>query len=248
MIHLARDVGGTPGAIAIRRVVLGDQVETDITLGGMRLRGVLLPCAALTLDEVAAAEMSAGSRDDSEERVVARGRLLHLRGYPGRGSQIDMEFDEQPDAIEFLRTDTDGPWWRVSHVWLDGTSVDGWVHRDELMPKKGGVLHDSPGFEPPTPVSCSREPRARNNEQLARGTVTPGTRVYAARGIGPWATVKTLEPVTLRYLSHDDWMEIVSVPGLVSAAECPEKSTVLEDAWVPRSAVKLLPPPAETTP
>ena len=57
--------------------------------------------------------------------------------------------------------------------------------------------------------------------------------------ISAWGTLKTAEPLTVRWLPKDDWVSIVGVPGIVSAGECPDNSTVLDEAWVPRQAVQL---------
>jgi hypothetical protein len=238
MVHLARDTGGVPGGIVLHKVVRGSYAEVDVRVGDVKIAGLLLPCSALTLDAVAPPEMSGGETGD-EDRFVAKTNVLHLRAFPNRGSQIDLELG-QPDAIEFRRVEAQGRWWRISHVWLDGTSLDGWVQADALAPAKHGALHDSPGYEPPTSTPCTRAPKARDNERLARATIAAGTKVFAGRDVGEWATVRTTEPVTVRYLARDEWMELVTVPGLASASECPEGSTVLEDAWVPRAAVHLL--------
>jgi hypothetical protein len=42
----------------------------------------------------------------------------------------------------------------------------------------------------------------------------------------------------VRYTPGERWVELVGVPGFATADEC-ETATVLDEAWVPRTAVKL---------
>jgi hypothetical protein len=42
----------------------------------------------------------------------------------------------------------------------------------------------------------------------------------------------------VRYTPGERWVELVGVPGFATADEC-EAGTVLDEAWVPRAAVKL---------
>ncbi len=92
------------------------------------------------------------------------------------------------------------------------------------------------------PPACARDVVTRAGARVRPARVTPGTSVYAARYLGPWATARGGQ-VTVRAGAKDDWVEIVSVAGIVSAGECAENSTVLDDAWVPRAAVQLLDEP-----
>jgi hypothetical protein len=246
-VHLARDLGGFAGGIVLRKA-RGGQVEADVALGEVKLRGLLLRCQALTLDEVKPAELRREHDEDGGERFVSRNKTLRLRGYPNRGSQIDIELGARLDAIDFRHTQTEGAWWRISHAWPDGTSLDGWVQKADLEPHRRGALHDDHGFEPPVPIGCKRAPVARGSERIGKATIAPGTKVYAARDTSPWATTRITEPVSVRYLPRDEWAEIVTVPGLVGGAECPQRSTALDDAWVPRAAIKLVDAPPEPAP
>jgi hypothetical protein len=61
--------------------------------------------------------------------------------------------------------------------------------------------------------------------------------VFGARYLGPWAKVADGSKLQLRVRAKDDWVEIVTVPGVACS---------IDDAWIPRSAAKL--PPEATTP
>jgi hypothetical protein len=210
-------------------------VEAEVQLGPVKLRGLSLPCNSLTLDPVKAPEPRDVS--DEGESFVAAGNKLHLRSAAGSGHEIDIELGEDSSVLDLHRLESSGAWVRVSTHWADGTTVVGWVKRDELKP--AAPRHEPLGEPFGSGAACTREVQARPGERLASARIAAGTSIYAARFIGAWGTLKSAGTYTVRFLPKDDWVSLVSVPGIVSAGECPEHSVVLDEAWVPRQSVQL---------
>ena len=125
---------------------------------------------------------------------------------------------------------------RVTTRWADGTTLHGWVKRDELV--EAGMHHERISDMVPLAAgdgpSCD-PPRVAANERIVAAPVAVGTQVFGARYLGPWAKVVDGSKLQLRVRAKDDWVEIVGVPGVACA---------LADAWIPRAAAKL---PAEAT-
>src|SRR5262249_43231646 len=113
---------------------------------------------------------------------------------------------------------------------------------EELKPV--GPLHERLGdVVAPAAATCTRAPTTRGAERIVTAPVEVGATVYAARYLGAWAEVVAAAGLQVRVRPKDDWVEIVTVPGVASLDECPA-ATALLDAWIPRAAVKLLPEPA----
>jgi hypothetical protein len=213
-------------------------VDADVRIGGVELHGLVLPCDALTLDDVTPPKPSL--EDDGSPRFVATGKRLHLRGQPGKGPSLEVALDD-PDALELKRVEEQGGWMRVTSRWPDGTMLHGWVKRDELA--AAGAHHERIGeLSPVGAAGCVEAPRAAMaHERVVAAPVAPGTQVFAARYLGAWAKVVDGGKLQVRFRPKDDWVEIVGAPGIASATGC-ATSTALNDAWVPRAAAKL---PAE---
>src|SRR5262249_54019897 len=150
---------------------------------------------------------------------------------------------EDPGALELKRVEEQAGWVRVTNRWPDGSTLAGWVKRDELKP--AGPRHErigelSPGAAPVLGggAECDEKPRPGANEKLATVTVATGTQIFAARYLGPWARVVDGSKLQVRYRPKDDWVEIVTVPGIASVTRC-ATNQVLDDAWIPRTAAKL---------
>ncbi len=212
-------------------------VDAAVRLTGVELRGLVLPCDALTLDDVAAPSLSLDEGGDAP-RFVAKAATLHFHSTPGdRGAAIEVAVDD-PSALELKRVEEQGGWMRVTTRWPDGTTLHGWVKREELAEE--GVRHERLGdVTPPGNLGAAAcDPlRVGDNEKIVAAPVTVGTQVFAARYLGPWAKVVDGAKLQVRYRAKDDWVEIVAAPGIT----CP-----LGDAWIPRAAAKL--PPDAATP
>lgn len=220
-------------------------VDADVRLGpSIQLRGLTLPCDALTLDDDVP-EPKPQLDPETGPRWIAAGKLLHFRGGPDKGPAMEVAVDD-PAALELRRTEEHGDWMRVTTRWPDGTTIAGWVRKAELVAET--VRHDRLGDDVPLAqaATCKQEATARENERISLAPVTVGAEVYAARLIGRWAKVIDGKPLKVRWRPKDDWVEIVGVPGLASVGDC-MSSTVLLDAWLPRSAVKLPTEPVATT-
>jgi hypothetical protein len=215
------------------------QVDATVRLGGVELRGLILPCDALTLDDVTPPNLQLVEGEGGEHFAPA-GKLLHWRTGPGQGPTMEVAVDE-PQALDLRRTEEHGDWVRVTTRWPDGTTLAGWVRRQELAAPSG---HGLVGDNLPLAATCTLGPTTRGAERIVDAPVATGTEVYAARYLGPWAKVADGSKLRLRVRPKDDWVEIVVAPGLASVTEC-ASSTVLLDAWVPRAAAKL---PAEVAP
>jgi hypothetical protein len=234
MVHLAQ----ARERLTLHANVRARLVDASVRLSGIELRGLVLPCDALTLDEVAEPKLSL--EDSGEARLVAKGTLLHFRSAPGgRGAAIEVAVDD-PSALELKRVEEQAGWVRVTTRWPDGTTLHGWVKRDELVEE--GAHHERIGDAPPSAggdASACAPPRLAANETLIAAPVATGTQVFAARYLGPWAKVVDGSKLQLRVRAKDDWVEIVRVPGIACA---------LEDGWIPRSAARLPADGAVATP
>jgi hypothetical protein len=224
------------------------QVDVTARLGGVELRGLILPCDALTLDDVEPPRPQLVDSDGAE-RFAPAGKLLHLHTAPGQGPTMEVALDEG-QTLELRRTEEQGEWVRVTSRWADGTTIAGWARKSELGPARA---HEIVGDALPSVATCTLEATTRGAERIVDAAVAVGTEVYAARYLGPWARVTQGERLRVRVRPKDDWVEIVGAPGLASVTEC-ASSTALLDAWVPRAAAKLPQEPAapasptETTP
>lgn len=221
--------------------VRSSRVEADVRLDGVELRGLNLPCDALTLDDVTAPKPQWVDHEGAE-RASPAGKLLHLRASAGGGPTMVVAVDN-PAALELRVTEHAGDWTRVTARWADGTTIAGWAAAGELAAPSlhealGDALHGSGGN------GCTLGPVTRENERIVTATVAAGTDVFAARYLGAWAKVVDGRGLRVRVRPKDDWVEIVAAPGLTSVDEC-INSTVLLDAWIPRAAAQL--PPEDAT-
>ena len=232
MVHLAADTD----KLTLHARVGGRWVDADVRLGpSVELRGLTLPCDALTLDDDVP-EPKPQLDEDTSPRWIAAGKLLHFRGGPDKGPAMEVAVDE-PEALELRRTEEQGDWMRVTTRWPDGTTIAGWVKKAELSPET--VRHDRLGDAPlGVTATCKEDATTRENERISVAPVSVGAEVYAARLIGRWAKVIDGKHLRVRWRPKDDWVEIVGAPGLASVGDC-INSTVLIDAWLPRAAVKL---------
>ena len=220
--------------------VRSSRVEADVRLAGVELRGVNLPCDALTLDDVPEPKPQLVDHEagDGGERASPAGKLLHLRAAANGGPAMTVAVDD-PAALELRVTEHAGEWKRVTARWADGTTIVGWAAASELAAPSlhealGDALHGASGS------GCVLGPKTRENERITTATVANGTDVYAARYLGAWAKVVDGRGLRVRLRPKDDWVEIVAAPGLTSVDECID-STVLLDAWIPRAAAQLPP-------
>ncbi|MDB4970640.1 MAG: hypothetical protein JWN44_6329 [Myxococcales bacterium] len=215
-------------------------VDADVHLPGVELRGVSLPCDGLTMDDVASPKPSL--EDDGSARLVAVGKVVHFRNQPGpKGQAMEVLLDD-PDALELRRLEEQGGYLRVTNRWADGTMLTGWVKREELT--AAGAHHERIGDVTPVTAACTDKPRAAAaNERVVTATVAAGTQLFAARYLGAWGKVAEGTKLQVRFRPKDDWVEIVGAPGIVSVTSCATNVT-LDDAWIPRAAVKL---PADAT-
>jgi hypothetical protein len=234
MVHLA----AATEKLTLHANVRAKVVDASVKLPGVELRGLVLPCDALTLDDVAEPKLSV--EDAGESRFVAKGTKLHFRTSPGgKGAAIEVGVDD-PSALELKRVEEQGGWMRVTTRWADGTTLHGWVKRDELT--EAGMDHER--ITDMVPLSAGEGPRCdppriAANERIVAAAVASGTEVFGARYLGPWAKVVDGSKLQLRVRAKDDWVEIVTVPGVACS---------LDDAWIPRSAAKLPPEPTTPTP
>lgn len=234
MVHLAQ----AREKLTLHANVLAKRVDASIKLTGVELRGLTLPCDALTLDDVAEPKLSL--EDSGEQRFVAKGTTLHFRSSPGKGAAIEVAV-EDPSALELKRVEEQGGWMRVTTRWPDGTTLHGWVKREELTEE--GARHERIADVVPSAagdgLACD-PPRVGAGERIVAAPVAAGTQVYAARYLGPWAKVVDGGKMKLRVRGKDDWVEIVEIPGLACA---------VDDAWIQRAAARVpAEPPGGATP
>ena len=233
MVHLAQ----ATEKLTLHANVRAKVIDAVVKLPGVELRGLVLPCDALTLDEVAPPKLSL--EDAGEERFVAKGSTLHFRSAAGgKGAAVEIAV-EDPSALELKRVEEQAGWMRVTTRWADGTTLHGWVKRDELVEE--GAHHERIGDVTPLSAqgNCTGElPRTAANERIVAAVVAPGTQVFAARYLGAWAKVVDGSRLQVRFRPKDDWVEIVAAPGIATASGC-ANATAINDAWIQRSAAKL---------
>src|SRR5262249_30606784 len=104
MVHLAQG----REHFTLHANVLSKRVDAAVRLTGIELRGLVLPCDALTLDEVNTPSLSLEEGGDAP-RFVAKGATLHLRSQPGGGAAIEIAVDD-PSALELRRVEEQAGW------------------------------------------------------------------------------------------------------------------------------------------
>lgn len=224
MLRLSAGAGQLTGR-ALHTFVSGELLIEDV-----RIRPVLLPCEALTLDAV---ESPAPSGEPGPgETLVPKSTTIKMYPSPGQGEPMEVTLKNAGD-LELHRNERMGAWVSVTSRFHDGSALTAWVKADELTKPTHRELQDLPTLPPP----CTRAPEAKGALKLAPATLVAGTPISADR-LFPWATARGGDSLTVRYKEGDSWVEIVGVPGITAPSEC-EGSTVLDEAWVPRSAVKL---------
>jgi hypothetical protein len=205
-------------------------VEGDLLLEGARFHGVLLPCDSLTIDPVEAPAHAA--EPPRSEPFVPKTNTIKLYGNPGSGPVMEVELKHSGD-LELHRSEKSGPWWKVTTRFRDGSLLVAWVKGDELTKPQHAELQDMPIVPPP----CSRAPEAKG-AKLAEAELVAGSAVSADR-LFQWASARGGDKVTIRWSPGERWVELVQVPGITTNVESCEGSTVLDDAWAPRTAVKM---------
>ncbi len=225
------------GGLSIHRFLRGKLVDAQLTIGDVEIRGLVLPCDALGIVGPPAPEPPA-SEEELGERVTPAERILHVQQRPGSGAKAVLELKGAPGELELRIIESEGRFHRVSTHWLDGTVLTGWVAKEELRP--AGPARAELELPPPAPPACTpvTTPKSQARSRIVVATIAPGTQVFSSRYVGPWAKVRLGEGITIRYRQKDDWVELVRVPGIATESECPG-DTLLDDAWVPRAAVKL---------
>jgi hypothetical protein len=230
MLDLPAGIGG----FRLHRLVSARLVDGELQMGDLTFRGLMVPCDALTLSDVAAPGLVAVDEEQGDLFRPAAA-TLHLRSGPGRGAAVELAITGKLEAFALRRTEEAGEWWRVRTRWPDGSELTAWVRKGELVaaPRRAGDLFDATGG-----LSCPGEADEPAGSQVATAPVAPGTQVYGARYLGPWGKVVDGQAITVRFRQKDDWVELLSVPGLagVGVGSCAAR---LGDAWVPRAAVKL---------
>lgn len=227
--------------LTVRAALRANRADVDVKLPGVELRGVILPCDALTLDDVNPPKPVL--EDDGSPRWVPTGKTVHLRNGAGKGETIEIAV-EDPSDLELKRVEEQQGWMRVTSRWPDGTVLHGWVARAEVQPE--GAHHERIGDLTPTGANaCTELPLTGFNERVAAAPVAAGTVVYAARYLGAWGKVVDGSKLTVRFRPKDDWVEIVKAPGLASVTNCAGNTSVIIDAWIPRASARL---PADAPP
>jgi hypothetical protein len=196
----------------------------------VRFRGVLFPCDGLTLDAVESP--TEHTAEPHGEPWVAKSTTLKLWANEGTGPTMEVAL-AHPGDLELHRLEQNGAWWKVESRFRDGSYLTAWAKAADLTkPPAHHELQDLPVTRP----ACTRAPEATGGARIQRVTVTAGTAVSAER-LFPWATVRGGDPIAVRFKEGERWVELVGVPGITEAGDC-EGSTVLEEAWVPRTAVQ----------
>jgi hypothetical protein len=221
-----RDVEGVAAGAATATVEIDRAV---------RLPRLPLPCAALGLDEPAAAETLdaplLGPADGTH--WVARGQRLAVRSTPGGGDPYTLEV-EYAMALPLSRVRARGRFAQLDS-WQPGAAVEiaGWVDEDEV----DSYLPTGATREPAVPEAPAVEPAPPAPRGVYEGPamIAPGTAVYAtAAGRGPWATVRDDRTLTVRWRPSERFVQVVAARGLRG---------LFGHAFIDRAAVRLPLPP-----
>jgi hypothetical protein len=223
----------------------GRWVDADLRLGEVELHGLHFRCDDLTLDAVPNPPHKGG--EPHGQPFMAKESKLTVHHAPGEGPTVDVVLGDRRSQLEVHRLHAQGKWWQVTAQWPTGTLLVGWVEADKLEPLPAGK-HELSDFTPRPPCNDELAPRAGTT--LAEATVQAGTPVFAERLVGEWAVVRKPLQATVRHKPGEEWVELVKVPGVASAATCPFSATMLDHAWVRRGQVTFADappaPPAET--
>ncbi|MBT3222340.1 MAG: hypothetical protein HN348_24975, partial [Proteobacteria bacterium] len=83
-------------------------------------------------------------------------------------------------------------------------------------------------------------------DYMGEAVVAANTRVFAERGVGPWAMLTTEQRLNVRYVAGEEWVALSTLPGVSGKqigcyreAIGQEKRDPLEHAWVPLAAVQI---------
>jgi hypothetical protein len=205
-------------------------VEGDLLLDGVHFKGVNLPCEVLSLDPVESPAVH--QEPPHAEPVVAKASPLKLwADAGGKGDAMEVVM-ASPLDLELQRYEKSGAYQKVGVKFRDGSRLSAWAKSDDLTAPGRHELQDMPIIPP----ACARTPEAKGGLKLASASINPGTAISADR-LFQWATARGGDSLTVRYKEGESWVEIVGVPGITAPSEC-EGSMVLDEAWVPRSAVK----------
>jgi hypothetical protein len=225
MLRLRAGAGQFAGKVARNKFV-----EGELLLDGVRFKGVNLPCDVLTLDAVESPAVH--QEPPHAEPVVAKASPLKLWAEPGgKGEPMEVAMASTND-LELQRYEKSGAYVKVGTKFRDGSRLSAWAKSDDLTAPKAHELQDLPTIPP----ACARAPVATGGLKLATASINAGTAISADR-LFQWATARGGDSLTVRYKEGESWVEIVGVPGITAPSEC-EGSMVLDEAWVPRSAVK----------
>jgi len=222
------------GAIAALDVhAKGRWVEGDLVLDGIRFRGVTFPCDGLTLDAVNAAPANV---EPDEDTFVAKGKLLKLRAAASSGPFMEVALPE-PTSISWHRVEHAGSMVRIAAKLRDGTYVTGWLKPSELTRPPPAPATGELGDVPIPSQACAKPAQATAGTQIVDAAVDANTTVMYDR-LFQWATVRAGGTYRVRVPATGQWAELVGVPGVATASDC-DADTVLDEAWIPRSAVHL---------
>jgi hypothetical protein len=215
-------------------------LHIDVELAqGVVAQAVPVSCAALTLDPKPPAPSlpaSTGTAAKAGPRrvLLARGDTLALYARPGLAPALRVALSA-PVNLPLPLVDEQGDWLQVAAPLAGDGLLRGWVPARAVRPQRPSDVEFAVGRSfPLEPLELSGFGQG-TNVRTGPARIALGTRVYAERGQGAWATVKTREPLPVRQVAGDDWAAILRVPGLRHSGD-------LIVAWVPVAAVRWEPP------
>lgn len=212
----------------------GDDARVDALLGfGVEVLRARVPCDALSLDGPPAVESVEDDVTGDGTFWVPRRRLLTLRRGPGVGSSVSVRASI-PLLLSMRRLARRGEHYRLRWSTPDGSSIEGWVHRDTVRPMSHeGISGSTGGHGEPgcAPGGTRHEPGLYQGP----ARVQLGASVHVAPGRGEWAHFVGEQSVVVEHSEGAAWVRLAAVPGVFDRRSCGS----LQHAWVRRELVTL---------
>lgn len=222
---------------ALRLAARGDPVVDVEVAHGVKVRGASVPCGALTLTETDGGTV--GDLGPERGEILPRARSLEVHARPG-GPSVRVEA-ASPSALRLARVEARRGWLRVRRVFPNGAAIDGWVRAEAVRVAEPEAFPD----EELGSLFGSGCSRGSSHTYSGRALLLAGTELRASERGAPWAVASADLEVNVQVRWGAEWGQVDEIRGL-RQRDLPECENLLEIAWVPSRALRLLsgtPPP-----
>lgn len=230
---------GDRARIERARLSGGDLVGDATIAAGVTIADLPLRCEGLLVDEQTRRMTTFPVHHGDDPPWLPVGASLAVAESHGGGREVVVRFDD-PTLLTLERLEPRGERARVRVAFGDGGAIEGWVGSGAIRHAEGMIGHAATGGEGEATglTALGRRGGAYEGPALIAG----GSTVYAAPGVGPWATVVADVELRVSAMPGEENVLVRQIPGLSDAGG----SGLLSHAWVRRAAVTL--PPSAATP